>query len=434
MAKGCGAVRKVLYVSHNHPANRPGGLEVYAAELYRAVREAGEFEPIFVAKVGPPQSADTAHDGTRFSLAGTDPNEYYLYTQTDEFDRVLRTARSKRLYTEDWRSFLHVHEPDLVHFHHADYLGYDMLRETRNTLPHAAIVYTLHDFQPICHHDGQMVRTETYGLCFESSPRRCNQCFPRIPVQTFFLRERFIKSAFELVDMFIAPSEFLRRRYVDWGIPPERIVAEDYGRFPVTPAADPPDAGRRNRIGFLGQLIRYKGVDVLLEAMKNLQRDGTQVQLLLSGANLDRQPVDFQGRVHQLLEETSDSVRFTGRYEQAELPALLSAVDWVVVPSIWWENSPLVIQEAMMHRRPVICSDIGGMAEKIRDGFNGLHFRVGDPYSLADAIRRAVSTPTLWDELRSRITDPHPMDEHVMIISDIYNELLARHAANTAAA
>ena len=68
----------------------------------------------------------------------------------------------------------------------------------------------------------------------------------------------------------------------------------------------------------------------------------------------------------------------------------MSSVDWVVVPSIWWENSPLVIQEAFMHGRPVICSDIGGMAEKVNDGVDGLHFRVERPPSLDPAIRPAI--------------------------------------------
>jgi glycosyltransferase involved in cell wall biosynthesis len=427
-------VRKILFVSHNHPTIRPGGLETYADELFRAVREAGEFETIFVARIGPPHSTDPPREGTRFSLADGDPDLYYLYTDTTEFDVVMRTARSKRLYTEDWRAFLRVHEPDVVHFHHSDWLGYDMLLETRRTLPEAAIVYTLHEFLPICHRSGQMVRNETNELCNESSPRRCHQCFPKIPAQTFYLRERFIKSAFENVDMFIAPSEHLRHRYLEWGIPPARIRQEDYGRLPVSPLADPPDAGRRHRIGFFGQITRYKGVDVLLEAMKILDQERAGVRLLLRGANLDLQRAEFQDHIRDLLEQTAGSVRFTGQYEPGELPALLSTVDWVVVPSIWWENLPLVIQEAMMHRRPVICSDIGGMAEKVRDGVNGLHFRVGDPYSLADTIRRAVSTPGLWDEIRAQITDPHPMNEHLGMITSLYDEIRAQATARSDAA
>jgi glycosyltransferase involved in cell wall biosynthesis len=427
-------VRKVLYVCHNHHANAPGGAERYAYELYQAVRKAGEFEPIIVSRAGPPQSLEPPHKGTRFALAGKDPNEYYFHTGFEEFDRLLWTAHSKRMYTEDWRAFLHTVKPDIVHFRHAVLLGYDMIRETRSTLPNVPIVYTLSEFVPICHNNGQMVRTETLELCYAASPRRCHQCFPKIPVQSFWLRERFVKSAFELVDMFITPSEHARRRYMEWGIPPERVLHEDYGRSPIAPVPDPPDAGRRKRIGYIGQITRYKGVDVLLEAMKILEREGAGVQLVLRGANLEVQSPEFQEQIARLLEETSDSVRFTGRYEQAELPRLLSAVDWVIVPSIWWETGPLVIHEAMMHRRPVICSDIGSMVERIRDGVNGLHFRVRDPYSLADTIRRAVSTPELWDEIRAQITDPHSMDEHLPVITTIYHQLLARATPDTAAA
>lgn len=76
--------------------------------------------------------------------------------------------------------------------------------------------------------------------------------------------------------------------------------------------------------------------------------------------------------------------------------------------------------------RPVICSDIGGMAEKVRDGVDGLHFRVGDPRSLADTIARAVSTPKLWDTLAGQIVGAHPMDDHLVTISAYYRELMAR--------
>ena len=69
----------------------------------------------------------------------------------------------------------------------------------------------------------------------------------------------------------------------------------------------------------------------------------------------------------------------------------MAETDWVVVPSRWWENSPLVIQEAFMHGRPVICSGIGGMAEHVQDRVSGLHFEVGDDQSLADVIWKRPS-------------------------------------------
>ena len=103
------------------------------------------------------------------------------------------------------------------------------------------------------------------------------------------MRERFIKSHLEHVDMFLAPSQFLLERYVDWGIPRDRIRFEDYGRIrenKVVPAVARP-GGARNRIGFFGQLNNFKGVNVLLKAMSFLGDRRPDAHLWLHGANLE---------------------------------------------------------------------------------------------------------------------------------------------------
>jgi glycosyltransferase involved in cell wall biosynthesis len=84
----------------------------------------------------------------------------------------------------------------------------------------------------------------------------------------------------------------------------------------------------------------------------------------------------------------------------------MARIDWVLVPSIWWENSPMVIQEAFVYGRPVICSGIGGMAEKVRDGVDGLHADAGNPVDWADTLLRAAETPGLWEKLRAGIRAP----------------------------
>src|SRR5207247_10243662 len=120
-------------------------------------------------------------------------------------------------------------------------------------------------------------------------------------------------------------------------------------------------------------------------------------------AKLEIQPQAVQDECGELLADTGRNVTLAGRFEHADLPRLLANVDWVVVPSSWWENSPLVIQEAFLHGRPVICGDIGGMAEKVKDGINGLHFVARDPRSLARTLERAVASPELWNSLRRGI-------------------------------
>jgi glycosyltransferase involved in cell wall biosynthesis len=104
---------------------------------------------------------------------------------------------------------------------------------------------------------------------------------------------------------------------------------------------------------------------------------------------------------------------------------LLADVDWVVVPSVWYENAPLVIQEAFQHGRPVICSDIGGMAEKVTDGVDGLHFRAGDARDLAATLQRAVTSPGLWERLSAGIQPVHDLETHVNTLQELYSRLVA---------
>lgn len=447
-AARAGRNKRILFICHNHPDVRPGGAEAYALELHRSLRDSDELDSIFLARGGPPLSAvGRPHFGSYISLAGSSPDEYFMFTDGYDYDWTFGTIRhDKELYTKHFTRFLLAIEPDVVHLHHTMFFGYDLLRAIRNALPDVPIVYTLHEFMPICHRQGQMVRTVDERPCMESSPQRCNECFPEISPQTFFMRKRFIESHLSVVDLFLAPSAFLRDRYVDWGIPPDRILVEEYGRTPPAGEAPAADRSHRNRFGFFGQLTPYKGLQVVLEAMRELGADTasgdplqqalaaaglegraepgpTEPRCWIHGANLDLQPGDFRARIEELLAETARTVTFVGRYSHDRLPSLLSNVDWVIVPSIWWENSPLVIQEAFHFGRPVLCSNVGGMAEKVEDGVNGLHFRAGDPLSLAETMRKAVGTPGLWEQLRSGIQPIYTMETHVQRLAKLYSGL-----------
>jgi glycosyltransferase involved in cell wall biosynthesis len=415
---------KVLFISHNHPAVRPGGAEAYAFELYEAMRATDEFDPIFLARTGPPVSnVSRYHEGTLFTSVDGDPGQYFVYTDVADYDWFYGRSPNKASLTRYYADFLEAHRPDVVHFQHSLFMGYDMLRVTRNVLGDVPIVYTLHEYLPICHRNGQMVRTVSEDTCDKESPRRCHECFPSISPQSFFMRKRFITSHFELVDHFLAPSRFLRDRYVDWGIPAEKISFEEYGRLPARTAATRPERRARDRFAFFGQLSFFKGVNVLLQAMEVLG-EGFGGHLFVHGANLDLQPQDFQDEFNSLLERSRETVTLVGRYDTEDVPGLMANVDWVIVPSIWWENSPLVIQEAFAHGKPVICSDVGGMAEKVDHGTNGLHFRRGDAHDLAEVMRTAASDRRLYEKLASGVPAVYGMDEHISSLSSLYTSLL----------
>ena len=421
---------RVLYICHNHPGVRPGGAEQYALELHRAMRASGDFDSHFLAK-GPSLPELPARPA--ITPSGLDGGEFFACTDGLDYDDFYGRLWPKTFHVTAFREFLHSTQPDVVHFQHSLFLGYETLRAVRTALPRAPIVYTLHEYLPICHHDGQMLRTvNDQELCNEQTPERCSECFPEISPADFYRRTRFITAQLALVDLFIAPSQFLLERYVDWGIPREKIRLEEYGRRKMEPApVDPRE--HRNRFAFFGQLNPYKGADVLLEAMRIVGRQVGDLPerptLRLHGANLDLQRGRYRETIRGLLEQTGDSVEFAGPYPADQLPGLMREIDWVVVPSIWWENSPLVIQEAFGHGRPVICSDIGGMAEKVRDGVDGLHFRARDPGDLARVLTRGAGDPALWEHLRGGIAPAHDVCTHASQLSSIYTSLLASQRA-----
>jgi len=415
---------RVLYFTHGHPNLIRGGAEQAALELYAGVREHGAFEPFLAARTG---DLALQRPGTPFgAVDGDDPNQLVFYAHLRGDENFFQTMRNKRFYTYHLAQLLKAIQPDVVHFQHTVHFGVEAIRQVRVTLPHVPIVYTLHEYIPICHAQGQMVRTKTFELCDHASPQRCHGCFPERAPSDFLLREHTIKRQFQDVDKFVAPSRFLLERFVAWGIPREKLVEIDYGREPQEPVPPRPVRadGKRNRFGFFGQMNPFKGIRELLLAA-NLLRDAGRMDIHLdvSGANLDLQTEDFQHAMHELMEAAPPTVGFLGPYAPEDLSERIASVDWVIIPSIWWENSPLVIQEAFMHERPVICSNLGGMAEKVTDGLNGLHFRARDPSSLAETLTRAADTDGLWEELRQGIPKIPTATEAAETHAVLYGEL-----------
>lgn len=401
--------QKVLVIAHNHPGFFPGGGEVLAYQLFNLLKERPEYEAVFLAATG--RVSREAHPGAAFLSYNGRPDEFLFYG--DNFDYFLQSQRQAEYLYRDFSQFLREQKPDIVHFHHTLRIGMEALRIIRDILPNARIVYTLHDFIPLCHRDGQMLRTKDDSLCAEATPTRCHECFPDISSGRFKMREQFIQSHLALVDAFAAPSKMLAERFVSWGIPREKIhlVANGTPNVPIAPPRSIKRDGIRNRFGFFGQISRYKGTLLLVEAARILLDRGiTDFSVEIHG-NIALQPQEYQDRFHEAVAACDGVVNHCGCYENKELPGLIAGMDWVVMPSIWWENSPLVINEALHHGRPVICSHIGGMAEKIQDGVNGLHFRTGNAQALANVMQRAIEESGLWDNLKARITPPPTLEQ-----------------------
>ncbi len=410
---------RVLIVAHNHPSLHPGGTEIFAHELFRGIKALGA-EALFLA------CTNGIHrdrkPGTNLQTLGRSADEVVLWA--GHFDHFFQSQIDLHGIVPDLSNLLRAFRPDIVHIHHTLLLGVEMLFLIRRICPEARIVYTLHDYYPICANDGQMVTTNGHALCKASSPDACHRCFPDRPADQFVLREKHIKAMFGLVDQFLAPSAFLRDRYVAWGIPADRIEVMENGRPAVDPAPHRPlPAGvPRNAFAYFGNLNPFKGVTVALDATARLARTGADFSLAVHGG-APFQTDAFKAKVEEGFKAAKGHAVQHGPYRREEMADLIAACDWVVMPSIWWENAPLVIREAFQHGRPVICSGIGGMAEAVCDGVDGLHFRAGDATDLARVMNRAMTEPGLWERLVSNIpvvrTTEEAAEQHVMLYDAI---------------
>jgi glycosyltransferase involved in cell wall biosynthesis len=408
----------VLLIAHGHPRISKGGAETVAYTLFEEYRRRG-LDVTFLARIDGP-----AHGGSVFSTLGSDRELLFHSAMHDYF--TFR-ALEARLIWKDFRDVLLRLRPSIVHFHHYLHLGLELIHEVRRTLPDAKIVLTLHEYLLLCHHYGQMVKSNTHQLCYRSSPEECARCFPERSPGDFFLRERYIKTMLSDVDGFIAPSQFLADRYRAWGLAPERVHFVEYGhaQSDVLPPRELAAGEGRGRFAYFGQINPFKGLLVLLEAFGRLSpSDRARVHLDIHGANLGGQTEAFQGAFERALGATNDCVDFQGPYEAHELPRLMAATDWVIVPSTWWENSPVVIDEARSLGRPILCSNIGGMAERVGDGQDGHHFPVGDASALRDLVARLSIGTEAWDRIAKRIRPPTDIRDTAEQQLKIYREAL----------
>ena len=395
--------QRILVMSHAHPDFSLGGGEIAAYNLFNGYRnDPGVEQAWFLA------AADRGRGVT--GAIGMRRKDEYLWEQGIG-DWHLMKVRHRESLTTWFADLIRALRPTIVHAHHYMHLGLEFLRVIKQVDPTIRIYMTLHEYMAICRNNGQMIKTDGKRLCSRASHDECRQCFPQNTAEDFWLRKHFFMSHFDLVDGFISPSEFLRQRYIDWGIASHRIVVIENGQTeaPALPSRPLDEGDSRNRFGFFGQITPYKGLHVLLEALSHLskkQRRGLVLEV--HGANLELQTAEYRKRIEGLLEPlvAKGVVEWVGPYQPHELRSRMAAIDWVVVPSTWWENSPMVIQEAFACGRPLLVSDIGGMAEKVRHGVDGMHVATGNSLQWGRALASAAGSSELWDRLRARIAPP----------------------------
>lgn len=412
---------RVLYLVHGHEQFSVGGAENAAFSLFREAQNHPEIEAWILAAVHT-NKAVLAHGELR-SVEGTD-REYLIGTSCEWFR--FTNAHIPSLKRGLQRLLEHI-QPEIIHLQHYVHFGIDVIPLLQSLCPDAKIVVTLHEYLALCMHNGQMVTTGQLKLCEKATPLACSMCFPEHNTSSLFLRHHYIKTILESCDALISPSKFLIDRYRSCGIDHPKFLMIENGlpcHFDIgqRDGISNSQSGELNRFGYFGQLNTYKGVLLLMKAVYLLQEKGMRNFVVnLYGANLENQPDEFQKEFALFHEKVRDLVQIRGSYRQSELGTLMQEIDWAVVPSIWWENSPVVIQEAFYYGRPVIGSDIGGTAEKI-DGCGGLKFTARSENALAGVIQKAIGNTALHQALRMQIQSPTTAEQCALSHIQLYSE------------
>jgi len=282
-------------------------------------------------------------------------------------------------------------KPDIVHFHNIFPLMSPAVFWAAKKQG-CAVVNTLHNYRLMCPagtllRDGQVCE-ECVGQGF-AWPAVRHGCYrdsrlASAAVGATHFAHRVLGTWRDKVDVFIALSQFARRKYIDSGIPEERILLK-----PNFVAPDPgPGEARGSYALFVGRLSPEKGVDTLLAAWNKLA-DKTTLRMVGEGPLTPNV---------EAAASTSSAIEHLGRKDRRDVMDLMSGADFLVMPSLSYETFGLTIIEAFANATPVIVSRRGAMTELVEDGRTGLHFQPGDPDDLAAKITWAIAHP---EEMRS---------------------------------
>lgn len=408
--------QRVLVLAHAHPDFQLGGGELAAYNLYKAYGQVENIQAYFIGR-----KITGGYPLGRISMRRLHD---YLWEQSCEV-RFMRSLNLNCL-SSVFADLVKQIDPTIIHLHHYVHLGIDTIYALKRIVPNAKIMLTLHEYYAICPQNGQMLKLNDSQLCMQASPEECAQCVEDFTPEDIWLRKHSFESVFSLVDQFVSPSEFLRERYIEWGLPPDKIVVIENGQADED-KLPPRQLGKnekRNRIAYFGQCTPFKGLDVLFEALSALPKEKRKgIVLEVHGTDASMHAAVFQEKIVKLRKplEKEGILQWVGPYHPSQMRKRMANIDWVVVPSIWWENSPMVIQEAFVHGRPLLVSDIGGMAEKVRDGVDGIHVQAGNRFAWADALVRAAGSRSEWDRLYAGITKPITCQEcaerHLLLLN-----------------
>jgi len=339
--------------------------------------------------------------------------------------------------------------PDVVHVQHLWRLSINIVNYVKSK--NIPTIYTIHDLWLECFNINRLT-TDEYKLCSGASVEKCSLCYKmasfrkkqnilnkiylklsrlsgydkKIKKDKIRKRMKIMQELIDNVNLFISPSKYLRDEFVSFGIPKDKIIYSRNGMNIISSDSLEIDTSQANckdsdmvKFVFTSHIQKLKGIDVLLEACEILQEKNIDnVKIELRGKIGVNESV-FLDRINRL-----KNVEYKGPFKNTDINNILGSADYLILPSIWPENAPLVIDEAYLNNVPCIVSNIGGMAERVTDGVNGLHFKVSDAHDLADKMEYVVKNRELRTKFIQNIPHVKTISENAVELERIYKDMI----------
>lgn len=444
---------KIIQVVYGFSSNYMAGTEVYASNLCRELAKRHKIfvfyrindlhKKEYVLMHNRLDNLESFAVNNTFRLCNSFGMTYKNDTIAKKFGEVLDQVR-----------------PDIVHIQHLLYLSTKIIEEIKKRkIP---VVFTLADYWLICP-QGQLLKNN-WTVCDGENNSDCVECvwhqlnikksvfniyyWLKINIPEYLLqfikniylngcrfslpksdasklieeRITYMRDVCSKIDLFISPSNFLKKKFVEFGIPEDKIIFLPYGfnldnfkNFKRSPS-------NKLRFGFIGNLLPAKGAHILIECFNKIKNDN--VELRIYG-----QVSSYKGVLGNYLKylkkiTKNKNIKFMGGFDNRNVAKIFEEIDILVVPSIWYENSPLVIQEAFAANTPVVASNIGGIPELVNDGINGFLCNPNDVEGLYKKINFIIENPHLIKDMEQNINPPKSIDQNAKKIENIYGLLL----------
>jgi glycosyltransferase involved in cell wall biosynthesis len=281
------------------------------------------------------------------------------------------------------------------------------------------VIMRLSDFNFICascrfFRDGRVCMACQHGLHNALKYRCVRDSLSMTLARVTAIKLHMIMGIYNRVDKFVAPSTFTINALAEMGIPHERL---HYLPSFVNLEQYEPCFKPGNYVLYFGRLDRDKGVDVLVRAFQVLGSDAPYLRIIGKG----KQEVELRSLADRL---QNQRIKFYGYMNKAQLIKQIQGAAFVVVPSLWPDNSPMAVYESMACGKPVIGSMLGGLLDQIEDGENGYLVEPGNEYDLAQAVKSLwedkVSIESLGREARLRMETEFGPESHMSKLCNIF--------------